>query len=331
MVAGGQSRGQRKSVYQRVLVPLDGSRESEQALALARAKLAPDGELFLLRVIPPGRSATVGAHYIMGNLLEELDHRESQRYLQSLGWREIRNSATWRAEVAVSRSVAEGIANFARQHDIDLIAMYTNNRGLLGRMFNRSVTREVRRLRPTEVLAVGPIDVAGYALEAPTEADPGIEAGSFKHVDVFEGLSDDQIERVVSLGKRLHIPAGEMLGKGGEQAESLFVILKGEADLCAHSEIGEIAVRITRPGESFPLAALLGSGTLITSGEALSDMDVLAIPRSQLLLLCSKDTEIGMKVHFNVAQLFAGRYSETLTQLATSAEREVRDAEALEN
>ena len=83
--------------------------------------------------------------------------------------------------------------------------------------------------------------------------------------------------------------------------------------------------------ESFPLAALLGSGTLITSGEALTDMDVLAIPRSQLLLLCSKDNEVGMKVHFNVAQLFAARYSETLTQLATSAEREVRDAEALEN
>ncbi len=318
-------------MYQKVLVPLDGSRESEQALALARDRLAPDGELVFLRIVPPGKSATVGSHYIMGNLLEELDRRESQRYLQSLGWREIRNSATWRAEVVVSKSVAEGIANFARQQNVDLIAMYTNNRGLLGRMFNRSVTREVQRLRPTEVLAVGPADVAGYAVRAPTEADAGIEAGSFKHVDVFEGLSDEQIERVVALGKRLHIPAGEMLGKGGEQAENLFVILKGEADLCAHSEIGEIAVRITRPGESFPLAALLGSGTLITSGEALTDMDVLAIPRSQLLLLCSKDNEVGMKVHFNVAQLFAARYSETLTQLATSAEREVRDAEALEN
>ncbi len=141
-------------------------------------------------------------------------------------------------------------------------------------------------------------------------------------MDLFEGLSDEQIEGIVALGKRMHISAGEMLGQGGEQAENLFVILEGEADLCAHSEIGEIAVRITRAGESFPLAALLGSGTLITSGEALTDMEVLAIPRSQLLLLCSKDTEIGMRVHFNVAQLFAGRYSETLTQLATSAERE---------
>lgn len=318
-------------MYQKILVPLDGSRESEQSLALAKDRLASGGELVLLRVIPPGKSATVGSHYIIGNLLEELDHREAQRYLQSLGWRDIRNSATWRAEVVVSRSPAAGIADFARQQNIDLIAMYTNDRGLLGRMFNKSVTREVQRLRPTEVLAIGPKDAAGYAGEAQIEADPGIEAGSFRHVDVFEGLSDEQIERVVSLGERLHINAGEMLGKGGEHGETLFVIIEGEADLTAHSEIGEIAVRITRPGESFPLAALLGSGTLITSGEALTDMDVLAIPRPQLLLLCSKDTEIGLRVHFNVAQLFAARYSETLTQLATSAEREVRDVEALDN
>ncbi len=90
----------------------------------------------------------MGTHYIIGNLLEELDHRDSQRYLQSLGWREIRNSATWRAEVVVSGSVADGIANFAREHDVDLIAMYTNDRGLIGRMFKRSVTRQVQRIRP---------------------------------------------------------------------------------------------------------------------------------------------------------------------------------------
>ena len=57
-------------------------------------------------------------------------------------------------------------------------------------------------------------------------------------------------------------------------------------------------------------------------------MELLAIPRSELMLLCSKDTEIGMRNHSNAAQLFANRYSTTLTQLAISAERELSDTEA---
>ena len=117
----------------------------------------------------------------------------------------------------------------------------------------------------------------------------------------------------------------EKQGKGGELGQTLFVIIEGEASLSAHSEIGEITVRIAGPGESFPLAALLASGALITTAEALTDMDLLAIPRSGLLELCSKDTEIGMRIYSNMAQLFANRYSATLTQLAISAERELRE------
>jgi CRP-like cAMP-binding protein/nucleotide-binding universal stress UspA family protein len=315
-------------MYLKVLVPLDGSRESEGILALVKGNLTPGGEIILLRVIPPGKSVTVGTHFIMGSLLEEADRREAQRYLQSIARREGRDSATWRVEVVVSRSVAEGIVNFAAWVKADLIAMYTHDRKRLAKMFKGSVAREVQRIGSTEVLVLGPRELAGHTPVTAVAGDSNLESLHFKHVDLFEGLSDEQIEQVVSLGRRLQISSGEILGKGGEQGEDLFVILRGEADLYAHSEIGEIAVRITGPGESFPLAALLGSGTLITSSEALTDMELLAIPRSELLLLCSKDTEIGMRIHSNVAQLLANRYSATLTQLAISAERELRDAEA---
>ena len=314
-------------MYQKVLVPLDESRESAQALALIKGEVAPGGEIILLRVIPPGKSVTVGRHFILGSFLEEADRREAEGYLQSIARREVRNSAAWRVEVVVSKSVAEGIVNFAQREKVDLIAMYTNDRRFLARMFKGSVAREVQRIGFTKVLALGPRVSAGDPPEAAGVGGSESESHQFRHVDVFKGLSDEQIEKVVALGKRLQISAGEMLGKGGEQGENLFLILQGEADLCAHSEIGEIAVRITGPGESFPLAALLGSGTLITSGEALTDMELLAIPRSELLLLCSRDTAIGMRLHSNVAQLVANRYSATLTQLAISTERELRDAE----
>ena len=130
------------------------------------------------------------------------------------------------------------------------------------------------------------------------------------------------------MGERVHIPAGETLGKGGEHGETLFVIIHGEADLSAHSDIGEIAVRVAVPGEAFPLAILLASGTLITSGEALTDMELLTIPRGPLLELCSTDTQIGMGIYSAVGRIFAQRYSVTLAQLAISGERELRNAAA---
>jgi CRP-like cAMP-binding protein len=124
----------------------------------------------------------------------------------------------------------------------------------------------------------------------------------------------------------LQVTAGEMLGIGGELGQDLFIILAGEAHLTTHSDVGEILVRIARPGDAFPLATLLGSGTLITSGEALTNMELLKIPRSGLLALCFRDTDLSMRIYAATARLFANRYAETLAHLAISAERELQGA-----
>ena len=43
-------------MYRRILIPLDGSKESEGVFALIRGELAPDGEVVLLQVIPPAKT-----------------------------------------------------------------------------------------------------------------------------------------------------------------------------------------------------------------------------------------------------------------------------------
>ena len=60
----------------------------------------------------------------------------------------------------------------------------------------------------------------------------------------------------------------------------------------------------------------------------MTDLELLAILRADLMALCSRDPDIGMRIYSNVAQLFANRYSATLTQLAISAERELREQNA---
>ena len=315
-------------MYQKVLVPLDKSRESEGVLDAMSELVNPEGEAILLNISPPRRSTWMGEFVLLGSQQEEGDRNIAIDYLRSAAKQLAESSVKSRCEVTVSDSVAEGIVKFAEQENADLIAMFTQDRKGLARLVKGSVAKEVQRRATTQVRVFGPGDLAEQpaALARDSEASR-TDTFVFKDVDVFQGLSDEQVNRVVALGSRLQISAGETLGKGGELGQKLFVIVEGEANLTAHSEIGEIAVRVAGRGESFPLAVLLGEGTLITSGEALTDMDLLEIPRTRLLQLCSEDPSFGTRMYAAIAQLFANRYNATLTHLSISVERELRHAD----
>ena len=308
---------------QKIMIPLDGSAEAEDVIPLVRGALATGDEVLLVQVVPPGRTQTIGSHVILGSQVEEGSRAEAQRYLQGVLRREAGEAGSWNSDVIVSGSVPEGIALAASQSQADVIAMYTHDRNLLGRMMKGSIAREVQRVASTEVRVFGPQQIAESS-----GPSAGADGHEFSHVDLFRGMSAEHIQRVVALGHRIQVSAGEKQGQGGDVAESLFIILSGEASLSAHSDIGEITVRIAGPGESFPLASLLESGTIITTAEAMTDLELLAILRADLMALCSREPEVGMRIYSNVAQLFANRYSATLTQLAISAERELREQNA---
>ncbi len=153
------------------------------------------------------------------------------------------------------------------------------------------------------------------------------ERRKLREVDIFAELSDAQIDRVVSLGRRARIAAGQELGEAGQLGHSLFIIMDGNAQLSAESAIGEITVRIAGPGESFPLAALIGSGSLITSVKAMTDMEAIEIPRAALLGLFARDAEIGMRIYAAIAETLGNRYDRTLAHLTSSAERALKRAD----
>ena len=312
-------------MYQKVLIPLDGSKEAEEVFPLVQSEIVPDGEVILLQVIQPTRTQMVGGHILLGSQQEEADRFEAIGYLRSVVRQQAWDAGNWRFEVEVNNSVADGIVRLADREQVDLIAMYTHDRKLLARHVKRSIAREVQRKAEREVRVFGTRELGELsAAEAEVGESQDVDSRVFRQVDVFGDLNAQQIERIVALGTRRNVAAGDLLGTGGELGEYLFVILEGEAHLTTHSEVGEISVRIAQPGEAFPLAALLGSGTLITSGEALTDMEVLAIPRSELLMLCSRDPEVGMRIYASVGRLFSNRYAETLTHLTISASRELQ-------
>ncbi len=321
-------------MYRRVLLPLDGSRESEETYGMVKEELEPDADVILLQVIPPAKTQRVAGHIILGSQQEESDRLEAMGYLRAVARRlggslPDEERGEWSCEVSVSNSVADGIINAARAGEADLIAMYTHDRKLLARHIKTSIAKEVQRKASVDVQVYWAHELEGYVHgDRFASADPAVDPRILKQVDVFRDLSDDQLTKVCALGVATGVDAGGNLGLGGESGDQLYVILEGEAHLTTHSEVGEISVRIALPGEAFPLATLLGSGTLVTSGKALTDMRVLAIPRSELLGLCYREPELGIRVYASVGRLFSNRYAETLAHVAIAAEREMRESTA---
>ena len=312
-------------MYQNVLVPLDRSVESEGVLDVIPDLVSSDGQATLLSVIPPGRTRSLGELVVLGTQQEEEDRARAMAYLNRIANRLRESSVEANTAVVVHDSVASAIVAYANRNSVDLISMFTHDRRGLAKLVKGSVAREVERRAVMPVRVFRPEDLGAGASPSPTLAS---EEFDFATVDVFARLSRDQIASVVALGNRVSVSEGETLGAGGEAGQNLFIIQSGEAQLTAQSEIGQIAVRLAGPGESFPQAVLLGEGTLITAGSALSDMTLLQIPRARLLDLCTQDAAIGRGIYAATAQLFANRYSRTLTQLGMSATREMqRDSE----
>ena len=307
-------------MYQNVLVPLDRSAESEGVLDVVPQLVNEDGTATLLTVIPTGRTRSMGELVILGSQQEEEDRSRALAYLNRIANRLKESTVQATTAVVVNDSVPAAIVSYANRNSVDLISMFTHDRRGLARLVKGSVAREVERRAVMPVRVFRPEDLNTDGSQVDSEPDQEFDFGT---VDMFARLTREQISAVVALGRTVNVKEGETLGAGGEAGQNLFVIQEGEAQLTAQAEIGQIAVRVAGPRESFPQAVLLGEGTLITAGSALSDMTLLQIPRAPLLDLCTQDSAIGRGIYAATAQLFANRYSRTLIELGASVTREI--------
>lgn len=343
--------------YRKVLIPLDGSKEAEGVVRAVEADLDDDAEVVFLQVIRPASSFIPEAGPGGFDRTPVRAHGEAMSYCKAL-LEQLEGNVRGRCSVTEGAPVFQAIVNEAVAGNADLVAMYTHDReGLASvRSISANVQRRVpldaidfRVLRPEEIPssrgstqifeAVTPkggeaMKVVEATRSKQITTDEGtseVELDVLRRVDLFRELTDEQIEEIALLGQPMEIHAGQALVQAGESGNLLFVVVRGFAQLTARSGIGEIPVRAAGPGSSFPLAALVGSGTLITSAEAMTDMTLMALPRGPLLSLCRRDPAIGMGIYAAIADVFGARYRKTLAHLTSSSEHVLRQVDFFTN
>ena len=140
-------------MYERILVPLDGSQIGEAALPYVEdlvSKLSPNvkAEVILLQVLSPGVPQVVGGEAAAAVTYDkektERNRKKAEEYLNKTA-EVLRNKGiTVTAEVRVG-SAAEEIVKLAEEIKANMIAMSTHGRSGLSRWAFGSVTDKVLR------------------------------------------------------------------------------------------------------------------------------------------------------------------------------------------
>jgi len=142
-------------MYERMLVPLDGSEMAEAILPFAEQVAGPlDAEVVLFRVLePPSPIELVASAGVSSPDTFTLRDIDAKRYLSEIERRLSKKGLRVRTRVTVG-SAAEEILAAARSTSADLIAMATRGRSGVGRALFGSVAESVLRASSVPVLLI---------------------------------------------------------------------------------------------------------------------------------------------------------------------------------
>lgn len=159
------NRDRQKIPYQKILVPLDGSRLAEQALphAVGLAQVHPNSVLYLLSVVPAVRYGAASTSALSPYIPPEyfVDPQETQQTLEKSLHQYLNMMARQLYETGgriitcVRRGdPADAIIEYASLHGVDLIVMSTHGRSGMSRWVLGSVADKVVRNAVQPVLLI---------------------------------------------------------------------------------------------------------------------------------------------------------------------------------
>jgi len=128
------------------------------------------------------------------------------------------------------------------------------------------------------------------------------EVEALRKVPLFRGIDETKLRLLAFISDRMQYQVGEHLCTQGEEGDSAFIILEGEADVQVgtpdgvktvaqakqHSIVGEIAILCDVPRTATLVAA--------------SEMDVLTVSKDDFLKLLKEFPEMALEVMRTLAQ-----------------------------
>ena len=134
---------------------------------------------------------------------------------------------------------------------------------------------------------------------------------------LFKGLTDSQLQRVVSIAKEIQIQKGQWLFQEGQAADRIFVLSEGSIEfLTKINGEYELPIKIVRSkGECMGTTALITPHIYSLSSRSTEDATLFVIKCNDLQNILEEDSVIGYTIIRNLAQHLLGRLKETRQEL----------------
>ena len=140
-----------------------------------------------------------------------------------------------------------------------------------------------------------------------------------KHSQVFEGLSDEQVDRVAELGQVETFPEDTVVVEEDKAGKSCYFVLKGRVDIEIRSPFGGSdkvqKIATIKRGEMFGELSLVDGFLRSASARAVEAIEVLAFENTRLEQLMEDDPRIGYQIMRNVANVLSSRIRTTNMKL----------------
>lgn len=157
--------------------------------------------------------------------------------------------------------------------------------------------------------------------------ESGAAVRALRRQEVFECLSDDQLERLAANGIRLRYGRREKLIEQGAEGDSMFILIEGDAEVQVASPDGRCAsVATLSGGECFGEMSLLTGERRSATVVARTDCEVLEIKKADMGALIQDQPELMS----GLSDLLAERRMETEGILAETEEPDVMEAKRQE-
>ncbi|MFN4011524.1 cyclic nucleotide-binding domain-containing protein [Pannonibacter sp.] len=129
-----------------------------------------------------------------------------------------------------------------------------------------------------------------------------VEVDALRKVPLFRGIDETKLRLLAFISDRMQYQTGEHLCEQGEEGDTAFIILKGEADVRVHTRDGDRSVATVREhsivGEIAILCDVPRTATLV----ARTDMDVLTVTKDDFLKLLKEFPDMSLEVMRTLAQ-----------------------------
>lgn len=139
--------------------------------------------------------------------------------------------------------------------------------------------------------------------------------------DVFRGLSDEQLGRVLALGQQRQFGEGETIVREDEQGQTCFFLLGGRVDIEVSAPFAGGAkgnaqrLATIKRGEMFGELSLVDGFLRSASARAADAVDALSFDNAELGGLMENDPAIGYRIMHNIANVLSGRIRSTNMKL----------------